>query len=50
MFNVERSLGSNKPQRPLFMLMDGHAMVHRAWHGIQNPLTLRNSDQDVRAL
>ena len=36
--------------RPLLMLMDGHAMVHRAWHGIPNPLTLKNTDQDVRAV
>ena len=36
--------------KPLFMLMDGHAMVHRAWHAIQNPLTLKNTNQDVRAV
>ena len=38
------------PERPLFMLMDGHAMVHRAWHAIQTPLTLSKTDEDVRGV
>jgi DNA polymerase-1 len=32
------------------MLMDGHAMVHRAWHAIQTPLTLSKTDEDVRGV
>ena len=32
------------------MLMDGNAMVHRAWHAIQNPLTLSTTNQDVRGV
>ena len=35
---------------PLLMLMDGHAMVHRAWHGIQSPLTLSKTNEDVRGV
>ncbi|MSQ11182.1 MAG: DNA polymerase I [Dehalococcoidia bacterium] len=34
--------------RPLLILLDGHALVHRAWHAIQNPLTLRRTGEDVR--
>lgn len=32
------------------MLMDGNAMVHRAWHAIQNPLILSTTNQDVRGV
>ncbi|MFN3974862.1 MAG: DNA polymerase I [Dehalococcoidia bacterium] len=35
---------------PLLMLMDGHALVHRAWHAIQKPLTLSATGQEVRAV
>ena len=38
------------PEKPLLMLMDGHAMVHRAWHAIQSPLTLRSTNEDVRGV
>ena len=38
------------PEKPLLMLMDGHAMVHRAWHAIQMPLTLSKTDEDVRGV
>ncbi len=37
-------------ETPLLMLMDGHAMVHRAWHGIQTPLTLSKTNEDVRGV
>ncbi len=37
-------------ETPLLMLMDGHAMVHRAWHGIQQPLTLSKTNEDVRGV
>ncbi len=37
-------------EKPLLMLMDGHAMVHRAWHAIQAPLTLRTTNEDVRGV
>ena len=32
------------------MLLDGHAMVHRAWHAIQRPLTVRTTGQEVRGV
>ena len=37
-------------ETPLLMLMDGHAMVHRAWHGIQSPMTLSKTNEDVRGV
>jgi DNA polymerase-1 len=38
------------PEKPLLMLMDGHALVHRAWHAIQTPLTIRRTGEDVRGV
>ena len=35
---------------PLLMLMDGHAMVHRAWHAIQQPLTVRRTGEQVQGV
>ncbi|MBM3935129.1 MAG: DNA polymerase I [SAR202 cluster bacterium] len=35
---------------PKLILIDGHAMVHRAWHAIQQPLTIRTTGEDVRAV
>lgn len=32
------------------MLMDGHALVYRAWYAIQTPLTIPSSGQDVRGV
>ncbi len=36
-------------QRPLLLLIDGHALVHRAWHAIREPLNVRSTGEDVRA-
>ncbi len=36
--------------KPLLMLMDGHALVHRAWHAIQQPLNVRSTGEEVRAV
>ncbi|MCY4530055.1 MAG: DNA polymerase I [Chloroflexi bacterium] len=33
--------------KPLLMLMDGHALVHRAWHAIREPLTVSATGEDV---
>ncbi len=42
---------SNLPDRkPLLLLMDGHALVHRAWHAIREPLNVRATGEDVRAI
>ncbi|MDA1188142.1 MAG: DNA polymerase I [Chloroflexi bacterium] len=35
---------------PLLVLLDGHAMVHRAFHAIQNPLTLRRTGEEIRGV
>ena len=37
-------------EKPLLILMDGHAIVHRAWHGIQEPLNIRRTGEEVRAV
>ena len=37
-------------ERPMLMLMDGHALVHRAWHGIREPLTVRKTGEEVRGV
>ena len=37
-------------EKPLLILMDGHAMVHRAWHAIQQPLNIRRTGEEVRAV
>ncbi|MDP6494415.1 MAG: DNA polymerase, partial [Dehalococcoidia bacterium] len=37
-------------EKPLLLLMDGHAMVHRAWHAIPSPLTLSKTEEDVRGV
>ena len=36
--------------KPLLMLMDGHALVHRAWHAIREPLTVSATGEDVRGV
>ena len=38
------------PEKPLLMLMDGHAMVHRAWNAIKQPLNVRSTGEEVRAV
>ena len=38
------------PERPLLFLMDGHALVHRAWHAIQTPLNVQRTGEEVRAV
>ena len=35
---------------PLLLLMDGHALIHRAWHAIREPLNVRATGEDVRAI
>ena len=37
-------------REPLLILIDGHALVHRAWHAIRQPLNLRSTGEDVRAI
>ena len=37
-------------RKPLLLLMDGHAVAHRAWHAIREPLNVQATGQDVRAV
>ena len=37
-------------QEPLLILMDGHAMVHRAWHAIRSPLNVSRTGEDVHGV
>ncbi|MBI2936541.1 MAG: DNA polymerase I, partial [Chloroflexi bacterium] len=37
-------------EQPLLMLLDGNAMIHRAWHAIPTPLTIRKTGEEVRGV
>ena len=37
-------------RKPLLLLMDGHAMVHRAWHAFQQPLNVSRTGEEVRGV
>ena len=37
-------------RNPLLLLMDGHAIVRRAWHAIGEPLTVRSTGEEVQAV
>lgn len=46
-------MGSTKtrpPDKPLLLLMDGHAMVYRAWHAIQQPMTVTKTREEVQGV
>ena len=36
--------------KSLLILIDGHALIHRAFHAIQQPLTISTSGEDVRGV
>ena len=38
------------PDKPLLMIMDGHALVRRAYHGMREPLNVRATDEEVTAV
>ena len=40
----------NTPDKKNFLIVDGHAIVYRAWYAIQQPLTISKTGQDVRAV
>ena len=48
--NGEQQATLGVEDSPLLVLVDGHAMVHRAFHAIQNPLTLRRTGEEVRGV
>ena len=37
-------------EKPLLILMDAHAMVHRAWHAIRTPLNVSRTGEDVHGV
>ena len=37
-------------EKPLLIIMDGHALVHRAWHAIQQPLNVSSTGEEVRGV
>lgn len=41
---------STMEERSVLMLLDGHALVHRAWHAIQQPLNVSSTGEDVSAV
>ncbi len=47
----EPSLFDAVPQQPLLMIIDGHAMVFRAWFALhQQTMTLRSTGQEVKGV
>jgi DNA polymerase-1 len=36
--------------KQLLLILDGHALVHRAWHAIREPMTVRSTGEEVRAV
>ena len=46
----QKTLQTDSAPQLKLMLLDGHAMVHRAWYAIRNPLTVSSTGQDVRAV
>ena len=42
--------GSVLDRKPLLLLMDGHAMVYRAFHAIPEPLNVSKTGEEVRAV
>ena len=45
----EKAASRNK-HKSLLILIDGHALIHRAFHAIQQPLTVSTSGEDVRGV
>ena len=37
-------------EKPLLILIDGHALVHRAWHAFKEPLNVRSTGEEVTAV
>ena len=40
----------NAKENDLLILIDGHALVHRSFHAIQQPLTVSTTGEDVRGV
>ena len=48
--NSDDSQPTMLAREPLLLIMDGHALIHRAWHAIREPLAIRSTGEDVRAI
>ena len=46
---TKKAMSENK-NKSLLILIDGHALIHRAFHAIQQPLTVSTSGEDVRGV
>ena len=46
---TKKAMSENK-NKSLLILIDGHALLHRAFHAIQQPLTVSTSGEDVRGV
>ena len=46
----DRGAKSMLEQRPLLLLIDGPALVHRGWHAIREPLNVSRTGEEVRAV
>jgi DNA polymerase-1 len=46
----ERSATESVQRPPLLMVLDGHAMVFRAFFGLKQPMTIRSTGEDVRGV
>lgn len=40
----------SRDKRPLLLIMDGHALIYRAWHAIKQPLSISSTGEEVRAV
>ena len=49
---IESPAAAVPDRKPLLMVMDGHAMLYRAWFALQSarPMTIRNTGEDVRGV
>ncbi|MFL2760301.1 MAG: DNA polymerase I [Dehalococcoidia bacterium] len=47
---MNKKTTSENENKSLLILIDGHALIHRAFHAIQQPLTVSTSGEDVRGV
>ena len=46
----EQAMTGTNERKILLILIDGHALIHRSFHAIQQPLTVSSTGEDVRAV
>ena len=47
---MNKNIVSRNDSASLLILIDGHALIHRAFHAIQQPLTVSTTGEDVRGV